>query len=359
MFRLAEPFYNQTDPRAKLTILAAESRIGQLANQRIDRWIQEGRLPAEIRTVLNPVTLKMNEIYHEQVARAFRDYLAYSGEFEYTLNLKRKERKLDPIEDFLLNTKAGHCERFAASLVLLLRSVGIPAQFVLGYKGRDWLDDGHYVVKQEHAHAWAEVLVSRPAKYEKPESAIREWLFLSLDPTPDIGSTNDTTDDGVFSASREGRRLFADYIIGLNAESQKILTRNVSNFIENNIGWLIAMGIVLAIIGYVVRSFVFRSRNNRGAILDAAPTDPVPWYTQMIALLTAKGHPLHAGETPNEYALRVSEILKLRPETATVADVPTTVTQILYEVRYGQLDWNNERKTLAESEIQRLMAALT
>jgi len=358
-FRLAEPFSNQTDPRSKLTVVAPESRIGQLANQRIDRWIKEGRLPAEIRTVLNPVTLKMNEIYHEQVARAFRDYLAYSGEFEYTLNLKRKERKLDPIEDFLLNTKAGHCERFAASLVLLLRSVGIPAQFVLGYKGRDWLDDGHYVIKQEHAHAWAEVLVSRPSKSEKPESGIRDWLFLSLDPTPDTGSTNDTTDDGMFSASRQGRRLLADYIIGLNAESQKILTRNVSNFFENNIGWLVASAIAFAIIGYVVRAFVFRSRKSRGAILDATPADPVPWYTQMIAFLTAKGHPLHNGETPHEYAARVSEILKLKPETASVADVPVSVTQILYEVRYGQRDWTDERKTVAERAIQRLAEALT
>ena len=358
-FKLAEPFQNQTDPRTKLTAFPQENRIGTLANQWIDRWIAESRLPAEIRTSLNPITLKMNEIHHERVARAFRDHLAYSGEFEYTLNLKRKERKLDPIEDFLFNTKSGHCERFAAALVMLLRSVGIPAQFVLGYKGRDWLDDGHYVIKQEHAHAWAEVLVSRPSTDEKPGSGNRDWLFLSLDPTPDITSTLDATDGGVFSAGREGRRLFANYIIGLNAESQKVLTKNVSSFFEKNIGWLVAFAIVLAIIGFVVRNAIRRTRQSRDTILDATPADPVPWYAQMIAILTANGHAMNDGETPNEYADRVAERLKLQPETASVADVPTTVTQILYDVRYAQRDWTDERKSIVERAIRQLATTLS
>ena len=169
----------------------------------------------------------------------------------------------------------------------------------------------------------------------------------------------DTTNDSVFSAGREGRRLFANYIIGLNAESQKVLTKNVSSFFEKNTGWLVAFAIVLAIIGYVVRNAIRRSRQSRDTILDATPADPVPWYTQMIAILSANGHAMNDGETPNEYADRVAERLKLQPETASVADVPTTVTQILYEVRYAQRDWTDVRKTIAERAIRQLATALS
>ena len=35
--------------------------------------------------------------------------------------------RLDPVEDFLVNRKKGHCEYFASALALLLRSIDIPA----------------------------------------------------------------------------------------------------------------------------------------------------------------------------------------------------------------------------------------
>ncbi|MEZ6146448.1 MAG: transglutaminase-like domain-containing protein [Planctomycetaceae bacterium] len=36
--------------------------------------------------------------------------------------------------DFVINRK-GHCEYFASALVLMLRSIGIPARYVNGFKG--------------------------------------------------------------------------------------------------------------------------------------------------------------------------------------------------------------------------------
>ena len=71
----------------------------------------------------------------EEVAKALRTYLAMSGQYSYSLNLERQDDRCDPAEDFLLNTKVGHCQRFATALALMLRSVGIPSRIVLGYRG--------------------------------------------------------------------------------------------------------------------------------------------------------------------------------------------------------------------------------
>ena len=49
---------------------------------------------------------------------------ATSGEFAYTLKLERIDRDSDPVEEFLTATKAGHCQRFAGALALMLRSLG-------------------------------------------------------------------------------------------------------------------------------------------------------------------------------------------------------------------------------------------
>jgi hypothetical protein len=61
-----------------------------------------------------------------------------------------------PIEDFLLHRKAGHCEFFASTTVMLLRQMGIPARYATGYAIQEYDDFlGMYIVRQRHAHSWA------------------------------------------------------------------------------------------------------------------------------------------------------------------------------------------------------------
>jgi transglutaminase-like putative cysteine protease len=38
-----------------------------------------------------------------------------------------------PLARFLLRTRSGHCEYFATATVLLLRQLGIPARYAVGY----------------------------------------------------------------------------------------------------------------------------------------------------------------------------------------------------------------------------------
>ena len=74
----------------------------------------------------------------QRQGRALEIYLRDSGEFGYTLEMNVVDPSLDPVEDFLVNRKEGHCEYFASALALLLRSIDIPARMVNGFKGGDW-----------------------------------------------------------------------------------------------------------------------------------------------------------------------------------------------------------------------------
>jgi len=79
----------------------------------------------------------------------------------------------NPIQDFLENTRAGHCEYFASSLALALRYRGIPARVINGYRLGPWIDEGGYwLVTQDQAHSWVEFL----------DPAHRGWQVA--DPTP-------------------------------------------------------------------------------------------------------------------------------------------------------------------------------
>lgn len=63
------------------------------------------------------------------------------------------------IDDFLFGKKRGYCEFFAAAYVTLARLAGIPARLVGGYFGGEYNGmGGYYLVGEDAAHVWAEVL---------------------------------------------------------------------------------------------------------------------------------------------------------------------------------------------------------
>jgi len=73
--------------------------------------------------------------------------------YRYSLRVNAPVRE-DPVRWFLFRSREGHCEFFASSMVLLLRSIGIPARLQAGYAGGEPDGDGGYVVRDSHAHAW-------------------------------------------------------------------------------------------------------------------------------------------------------------------------------------------------------------
>ena len=77
--------------------------------------------------------------------------------FTYTLDNPAVPPGEDPVIRFLFERRSGHCELFAAGLVALCRSVGIPARVATGFRAGEFnAAGGYYVVRPEHAHAWAE-----------------------------------------------------------------------------------------------------------------------------------------------------------------------------------------------------------
>jgi transglutaminase-like putative cysteine protease len=119
--------------------------------------------------------------FFEESAQRLCRYLALGGDYTYTLDLDRTDPGIDPAVDFLKNTKRGHCERFASGLALMLRSVGVPARVVKGFRGCESTETGSYVIRNYHAHSWVEALVP---KFENAPVRRVSWDWLTLDPTP-------------------------------------------------------------------------------------------------------------------------------------------------------------------------------
>jgi hypothetical protein len=80
-----------------------------------------------------------------------------------------------PLESFLFEARRGHCEYFASSMVMLLRSQGIPARLVTGFLGAEYSAwERAWIVRQSNAHAWVEGYVG-------------DQGWVAFDPTPPAG----------------------------------------------------------------------------------------------------------------------------------------------------------------------------
>ncbi|MEA2601860.1 MAG: protein-glutamine gamma-glutamyltransferase [Acidobacteriota bacterium] len=94
--------------------------------------------------------------------------------YSYTLDFVGRSAD-NPIEDFLFRYKSGQCEYFASSMVLMLRSQGIPARLVTGFLGGEYNPfEGYYIVRENNAHAWVEAYLAGEG-----------WRIF--DPTPPAG----------------------------------------------------------------------------------------------------------------------------------------------------------------------------
>jgi transglutaminase-like putative cysteine protease len=141
-------------------------------------------------------------------ARAIENYLKTS--FHYTLDLKSADR--DPLAEFLFQTREGHCEYFATAMVIMLRTLGIPARIVNGFQMGEYNElNDMYSVRESDAHSWVE------AYFPKTDS------WIEFDPTPAAG-INDYTQGGLFAQLRkyaDALEVFwLDYIVTLDRDEQ-------------------------------------------------------------------------------------------------------------------------------------------
>jgi transglutaminase-like putative cysteine protease len=234
-------------------------------------------------------------------ARALAEWLRATH--TYSLELPRPAPGLDPVESFLVETPAGHCEYFASAMALLLRARGVPARYVNGYLGGEWNDVGRYVaVRDGRAHSWVEAYL--------PDAG-----WTRVDATPPL------------PAARAGRVrqwldsldfAWARWIVSYDLPRQLELARGVAERLG-----LHAPGApggraptILVVLAAVVAMAIAATRLAPGRATarpapraanaaDGAPVTKL--YARALARLAQAGVPRARGETPREYARRIGD----------------------------------------------------
>jgi transglutaminase-like putative cysteine protease len=159
----------------------------------LERYTQAPAVPPRVAALAREITEGASTTYAK--VRAIEDWMAANT--EYTLDVPALPPGADAVEQFLFVDRKGFCEQIGTSLVVMLRSLGIPARLAVGYTpGERNPITGLFEVRASDAHAWAEVYFPK-------------YGWQGFDPTAAVPLSGDATvpPAGVALASYLAERL--------------------------------------------------------------------------------------------------------------------------------------------------------
>lgn len=117
----------------------------------------------------------------------------FATNFSYSLwqdQPPQNDTNTTPLARFLLRTKSGHCEYFATATVLLLRELGIPARYAVGYYVHE--PSGHgYVVRLRDGHAWCLAWNGTKHSWENVDTTPPTWVAMEEERTSSLQGLSD------------------------------------------------------------------------------------------------------------------------------------------------------------------------
>ena len=350
------------------------------------RWIAESGLPRQDRLGR---------------ARYLEQKLA-SGTYQYSLAGPDRDTRLDPIEDFLTKHAQGHCEYFATALTLMLRSQGIPARLVVGYKCDEWNAVGdYYQVRQLHAHTWVEAFLRHDQVPDELKHGGDYWPWskeggwLRLDPTPvavrDVPA-------GWFKPFRQGLDwldfMWANYVVELDCKRQRdAIYQPISRLLRKAwqeatdlrrwrtrfqavtaalrldrlrgvSGWLVAAmavlsaAAILAGAGWLLRRMAIGLRaygaGNRGD--RSSRHSQIAFYRRFETLLSRQGIVRAVGQTQHEFAVAAGLRLARESGEPQWTAMSEVVADAFYRVRFGRQPLDNRQSEAVEHALAELAA---
>ncbi|MGH7940752.1 MAG: DUF4129 domain-containing transglutaminase family protein [Limisphaerales bacterium] len=142
----------------------------------VDLRVPQNEVPA-----LNQVIagLKLRNASEDQILLDVSRFFA--GHFTYSLwqppDANQSETNT-ALSRFLLVTHRGHCEYFATATVLLLRKLGIPARYAVGYYVHEHSGNG-YIVRERDAHAWCIIWNAAKHCWQNFDTTPSSWIELT------------------------------------------------------------------------------------------------------------------------------------------------------------------------------------
>ncbi|WP_042141933.1 transglutaminaseTgpA domain-containing protein [Paucisalibacillus sp. EB02] len=264
-------------------------------------------LPDRVGELAKEITANHESQYDK--VRAIERYFSGNG-FVYQIeDVPVPTEEQDYVDQFLFDTKAGYCDNFSTSMVVMLRSLDIPARWVKGFTSGEKIEedvnelgDDVYEVTNANAHSWVEVYFEGVG-------------WVPFEPTQGFDAPNNyavdtSTEDDLLEAPEAPEMPEQD----LEKPEQDVQDAFNPSTGENDSKFEITKthGIILAVIFLVLIGVVVWKRHQLRIYFlerkmqkrkDAAAYQDA--YHYVLRLLRHKGFQKDPDQTLREYAMRV------------------------------------------------------
>ena len=287
-------------------------------------------------------------------ARAIEQYLAENMAYTYTPPEVPEGREF--ADFFIFDSKEGYCTHYATAMVLMARSIGIPARYVEGYRLAEKPEgEKAFKVTNEHAHAWVEVYFEGFGWLPfEPSSIYNEEFYINSEPIPGYDDIKPVTPPQP-SPSRPS--VSANNNTYSNAYSRATTRKPEEQNYQNNYKppksenkkarlWLKVLGylgIILLAVFAIAGLFYFNDRRVKNRMLKASMLEPresiLYLYKYYIKLFSLLGLSLNDNETALEYCRRLDE-----NETLFEGLGLKEITNAFIKARYSETEPSNQDK---------------
>jgi len=124
------------------------------------RYLDTGDVPARVRDLALTVVADAPDPYTQ--AKLLARFLQRHDSFEYATTAPVPDPGQDLVDFFLFDEedgRVGYCQYYASAMVIMARSIGIPARVAVGFGPGERIEGepGTFLVREANAHAWAEL----------------------------------------------------------------------------------------------------------------------------------------------------------------------------------------------------------
>ena len=333
-----------------------------------------GGLAAELTAGLEHPAAKADRI---------QNYFTDPAEFNYSLDASVQDSAIDPVEDFLFNRREGHCEYFASSMAVMLRTLGVPSRLISGFKGGTLnTDDMTFTIQQLHAHTWVEAYIDGQWRTYDPTPGMRDVTVAQLEEgisgleslkTAIVGIWN----RGILFSKNQQQvyvyRPLGNMAMGVFQVAQELVQGNTSTFqsiwqfLRSPDKWFSWQGGAAAFILLTMLSALVWAGRKILQVLNRVwqknrehdlQRQIVEFYERFRVLLEKQGLHQTDFQTAREFVDGALPVLNAKLSSAGLAAWPDELVDKFYQVRFGAQPLSADEARTMEETLSRLESCL-
>ncbi|KZD49906.1 Transglutaminase-like enzyme putative cysteine protease [Bacillus cereus] len=299
-------------------------------------------LPQRVKDLAVNLTNDKDNRYDKVLA--IENYFTDNSFTYESTNVLFPAKSQDYVDQFLFDTKSGYCNNFSTSMIVLLRSTGIPARWVKGYT-EGTLDntlasaegEDVYTITNDNAHSWVEVYFPGYGwiPFEPTKGFTNPYNFINNTPAPisQNSEANNSNNTQIQQRNNEAK------LKSLIKNTEEASTKKVTNSQTSLSLWYVFLStILISIMGYILfttrmiwRTFLiihFYKYRKDDAVYQKA-------YGALLKQFARIGMPRGESQTFREYALHIDTLYN----SADMQQLTASYENAMYKQGQAAAEW--------------------